>query len=155
MIDSTDTELAFDSRDERGTLEQCTGELLEATGDFGSSTLYGTVESSYADVFFPCALLALDEASGTIDADEEIACDFRIEGARVTSLFYTEDTFDPSDDFVGAWVAGFIEIDDAVSNVFLKGSAKGSVSTGNGSVMTGSNMKFIVVFEQEWPFGSV
>ncbi len=53
-----------------------------------------------ADVFLPRALLGFDESGSTVDADDETAGDFRVEGAGMTGLVDAEDAFEPGDDFV-------------------------------------------------------
>jgi hypothetical protein len=50
------------------------------------------METNDSNVFFTGSLLRLDETSGAVNADNETACDFGIEGAGVTSLLASTTT---------------------------------------------------------------
>jgi hypothetical protein len=67
-------------------LEERTGECLECAGELRFATGELVVEADDADVFFAGALLGLDEAGGSVDADDEAAGDFGVEGAAVARL---------------------------------------------------------------------
>ena len=75
------------------------------------------MEAGDADVLLAGALLGLDEAGGAVDADDEVAGDFGVEGAAVAGLFDAEDALDPGDDLVGGRVGGLVEVEDAVLQV--------------------------------------
>lgn len=68
-----------------------------------------------ADVFLPGALLRFDQSGRTVDADDEAAGDFRVEGTGMTGLLDTEDPFEPGDDFMGRGIGGFVQVDNAGS----------------------------------------
>lgn len=58
------------------------------------------------------ALLGLDEARRTVDADDEAARHFGIERAAVAGLVDAENAPQPCDDFVRRRVRGLVEVDD-------------------------------------------
>lgn len=87
LVDRSDTELTLDGGDERGTLEQGTGEGLESAGELGLAARQLVVEADDGNIFLSGALLGLDEAGGTVNADNQAASDLGIEGTTVTSLF--------------------------------------------------------------------
>ena len=67
----------------------------------------------------------------------------------------SEDSLDPGNDFMGTGVGRFVEIDDSVLQVVFKGPFKGSGACGDWSIVVGENVHFMVVFEEEGPFGAV
>lgn len=73
----------------------------------------------------------------------------------MTSLFYTEDALNPSNDFVRRRVGGFIQVGDTIANVFVDRAAQGGVAAGDWGVMAGANMKLVVILEEQRPAGSV
>lgn len=86
LVDGSDTQLTFDSGDQRRTLEQSTGKRLQGLGK-GSLTAWDlVVEADDSNVFFTSSLLRLDKTSGAVNADDETTGDLGIEGAGVTSL---------------------------------------------------------------------
>lgn len=86
LVDGTDTELALDGRDERGTLEESTGEGLEGARELGLAAGQLVVQTDDADVLLTSTLLRLDETGSAVDTDNQAASDLGIEGARVTGL---------------------------------------------------------------------
>lgn len=111
FVNGTDTQLTLDSRDQRRTLEERTGQSLHGAVEL----LFGldlVVQSQNTDVFFSCTLLRLDEASGAIDADNETASDFGVKSAAVTGLFASQNALHPGDDFVRRRVRRLVKIDD-------------------------------------------
>ena len=75
------------------------------------------MKASDTDVLFTGTLLRLDEPCSSVDADNEITRDLRVESSTVSCLLDTEDSLDPSDDLVRGRVGGFVEIDDTVPDV--------------------------------------
>lgn len=65
----------------------------------------------------------------------------------MTCLFNSEDSSDPSDDFVGGGVRGLVQIDDTVSDVIFDVALEGRATAGNGGVVTGTNVKLVVVLQ--------
>jgi hypothetical protein len=86
LVDGTDTELALDGGDQGWALEERAGEGLEGAGQLGLATGELVVETDDADVFLSGALLGLDEAGGAVDANNQAAGDFGVEGSAVASL---------------------------------------------------------------------
>ena len=113
------------------------------------------METSDAYILFSCSLLTFYQTSGTVDADDEIAGDLGVQGTGMTGLFDAQNTFDPGDYFVGRGVGGFVEVGYSVANILEEGAAEGGVSAGNWGVVAGSDVEFIVIFQEEGPFGGV
>ena len=70
LEDGADSKLTLDGRDQRGALEQSTGEGLEGLAKGKVSTGNGVMESNDTNVAFSSTLLGLDEASRAINAKE-------------------------------------------------------------------------------------
>lgn len=77
--------------------------------------LDGIVETENADVLLTGTLLRLDQASGTINADDQASSNLGIESTTVTSLLDTKDATDPGDDLVRGRVGGLVQVDDTIS----------------------------------------
>lgn len=150
FINCPNPELALDSRDQRGPLEDGTGEGFESTGDL-SDIGDSRMETGNADILLSSALLGFNKACGAVDADDEVSGDFGIESAAVTGLFDTEEALDPSDDLVGGRVGGFIEVEDAVLEVLSEGAFERGVTGGDGGVVSGADVETVVVFEEDGP----
>lgn len=86
LVDGTDTELALDGRDQRGTLEECTSQGLQSADELGLATGNLVVETDHADILLTGTLLGLDQAGGTVNANDQTTGDLRIKGTTVTSL---------------------------------------------------------------------
>jgi len=69
LVDRADTELALNSRNQRGTLEQCASQGLKGLSKSRLAAGNSVVEANAADVFLARTLLGLDETRGAIDAD--------------------------------------------------------------------------------------
>ena len=108
LMDRADAELALDSRNQWGALEQSTGQGLKSLSKSRLAAGNSVMEANAADVFFACTLLGLDETRGTIDADNlsesaglhkviksyrseltETASDLGIQSTGMTSLVNT------------------------------------------------------------------
>ena len=85
VVDSTDSELAFDGRNQRGALEESTSQGLESTGE-GRRVLEFVVESQDSNIFLSSTLLRLDQPRRTIYTDNETASYFGVKCSAVTSL---------------------------------------------------------------------
>lgn len=81
LVDGTDTQLTLNGGDERRTLEEGTGEGLEGASELGLAAGQLVVQTQDAHILLTRALLALDEARGTVDADNQTPGDLGIEGA--------------------------------------------------------------------------
>lgn len=154
FVDGPDAELAFDGGDQGGTLEDGAGEGLEGASNLGD-VRDGGVEAGDTDVFLPGTLLGLDEASGAVDTDDEVAGDLGVEGTGVAGLLDAEEALDPGDDLMGGRVGGLVEVDDAVFEVFREGAFEGGVTGGDGGVVAGADVEAIVVFEEDGPLRGV
>ena len=154
FVDGPNPELALDGGNQGGTLEDGAGEGFEGAGDLGDVGDVG-VEAGDADVLLAGALLGLDEASGAVDADDEVAGDLGVEGAGVAGLFDAEEALDPGDDLVGGRVGGLVEVEDAVFEVLGEGALQGGVAGGDGGVVAGADIETLIVFEEDGPLGGV
>ena len=65
----------------------------------------------------------------------------------MTSFLYSQNSFNPSNHFVGGRVGRFVEVDDPVSNVLLKRSLQRRATSRNRSVMPSANMQFVIVLD--------
>ena len=99
LVDGPHTQLTLDGRDQGRSLEESAGKGLERPRE-GLFIGQLVMESSDGNVFLSCALLRLDQPGRTVDTHNQTSSDFGVERARVTSLFDTEDTLEPGDDFV-------------------------------------------------------
>lgn len=89
LVDSSDTELTLDGRDQRRTLEQSTSEGLESASELSLTARQLVVEANDADVFLSGTLLGLDETSSTVNADNQTSSDLGIKSTTVASLLNT------------------------------------------------------------------
>ena len=92
LVDGSDTELALDGGDERGTLEESTGESLEGARELGLATGQLVVKADNADVLLTSTLLGLDETGSAVNADNQASSDLGVEGSRVTRLLNAAST---------------------------------------------------------------
>lgn len=99
LVDCSNTELTFYGRDQGRSLEESASQCFEGTRE-GLFVGECVVKAEYADVFFSCTLLGFDQTCCSIDTDCQAASDFWIECSRVTGLFATQYTANPSDYFV-------------------------------------------------------
>ena len=103
LIDCSDSELFFDSRDKGRALEARTFQRVDSF-----LKLLDLVETLMklddSDVLFTGRLLSLHESSGVVDAHYQTSSDFGVKSAGVASLFNFENFLNPGDDFVGGWV---------------------------------------------------
>jgi hypothetical protein len=136
LMDSTDTELTLDSRDQRRALEESSGQGLKGLGEL-LLRLDGVVEAENADVLLTSSLLRLDQAGGTVNADNQASSNLGIKSSTVTSLLDTENAADPSDNLVRRRVGGLVQVDDTVSIVY-EIKAKVLAKCGSGDHLTSS-----------------
>ena len=155
FVNRSDTELTLDGGDERGSLEEGSGEGFETPSESLFTIGDGIVESDDTDVFLSCSLLGLDESGGSVDTDDQTSSDLGIEGTGMTSLLASEDSLHPGDDFVGRRVGGLVEVDHSGFDVRGEVSLERGTSGGDGGEVGGSDEEFVVVFQQKGPLGSV
>jgi hypothetical protein len=86
LVDGTDTELTLDSRDQRGTLEERTGEGLQSADELSLATGNLVVKADNTDILLTSTLLGLDQTGSTVNADDETSSNLGIKGTTVTSL---------------------------------------------------------------------
>ncbi len=91
------------------------------------------------------SLLGFHKTSSPINANDETSSNFGIKSARVTSLVNFKNATDPSNDLMGRWVRGLIEVDDSVADIVVNVSLQRRRSSWNGSVMTSSHIQFVIV----------
>jgi hypothetical protein len=89
LVDSTDTELALDGGDERGTLEERTSEGLKSARKLSLAAGELVVKADDADVLLTSTLLGLDETCSAINADDQTSSDLGIKSTGVTGLLNT------------------------------------------------------------------
>jgi hypothetical protein len=105
--------------------------------------------------------------SSTIDTDNQTPCDLGIKCATVTSLLNTQNSADPSNDFVRGRIGGLyksninvchakgtannlvylVQINHAITNVFVERTFQRRAATRNRRVMTRTNIELIVVLK--------
>jgi hypothetical protein len=73
----------------------------------------------------------------------------------VTGLLNSEDSLDPGDNLMRARVRRLIQVDASVLQIILQRSLQGSRACRDGGVVVSENVHFMVVFEEEGPFGAV
>jgi len=152
FVNGPNPQLALDRRNEGRALKQRPRQRLHGPIE-GFDVVESGVEADHPHVLLPGRLLRLDETSGAVDADDEAAGDFGVEGAGVSGLFDAEDALDPGDDLVGGGVGGFVEVDDAGGDVVGEGAGEGGGAGGDGGVVGGADVEGRVVFEEEGPVG--
>lgn len=139
LVNGTDTQLTLDGGDQRRALEEGTGQGLEGTGELGLAARQLVVESNDGDILLSGTLLGLDQAGGTVDTDNQTTSDLGVKGSRVTGLLNTEDSLDPSDNFVTGGVRGLVQVDDTGANVRLEVAVHGRAAMVNGGEVTSSD----------------
>ena len=88
---------------------------LEDVSHLGNQglVLHHAMQAEDADVLLAGILLRLDQASGTLDANDQTASDLGVQRSAVAGLVHTQDSFDPGNDFVGRGVGRFVQVDEA------------------------------------------
>lgn len=99
LVNGSDTELSLDGRNERRSLEQSSSEGLNCGREL-LDICETVMKAQYGDVFLSSSLLRFDKTSGTVDANDETACDLGVQCSRVTGLLDPQDPPDPCYDFV-------------------------------------------------------
>ena len=147
LVDGANSELLLDSRDQGRALEASSGEGVE-----GLLKLLGLVELGVqledSNVFLAGALLGLDEAGGVVDAGDQAASDFGVEGARVASLLNLKDLLHPGNDLVGGGVGGLVQVDDSVVLEHVDGPVGGRIAAREGREVGGLDVEFVEVLKR-------
>jgi hypothetical protein len=151
LVDGSDTELTLDGRNQRGTLEERTGEGFESASELSLAARQLVVEADDGNVLLSSTLLRLDETSGAVNADNQASSDLGIEGTAVASLFASKNALDPGDDLVTGRVRGLVEINDTRADVGLEVALERRAAIGDGGKVTSSNQQFVVVLEEQRP----
>jgi hypothetical protein len=139
FVDGPDTQLALDGGNEGRTLEEGTGEGLEGASELGLAAGQLVMQTQHADILLTRALLALDEARGAVDADNQTSGDLGIEGTGVTGAVNAEDALEPGDDFVRGWVGWLVEVDDSRRDVRLEIALEWCAARGDWGEVAGAN----------------
>ena len=164
VVDAADTQLALHGSDQRRTLEQRARQLLQRLLQL-DLVVDGVVQADDRHVLLTRALLALHQSRGTVDTDDQAARDLRVQRTAVTGSLAAEDLLYPGDDFVGGGISGFVEVDASIAireveterlrNVLLDGTIQRRIAHGNGSVVVGAHIQFVVVLEEKRPLARV
>ena len=78
LVDGPDTELTLDGGDQRGPLEEGTGQGFEGTRKLGLAAGDLVMEADNSNIFLSGTLLGLDETSGAVNTDNQAAGDLGI-----------------------------------------------------------------------------
>ena len=113
LIDSSDSELLLDGRDQGWSLEAGALKRIESLLKL-LDLVNRLMQLDNCDVFLTSRLLSFDQAGGVVDAHDEASSDFGVESARVARLVDFEDFLDPGDDLVRARVRRLVQIDHTV-----------------------------------------
>jgi len=105
------------------------------------------MELDDGDVLFTSGLLGFDESGGVVDAHDEAASDFRIEGAGVTGFVDLQDFLDPSNDLVGRWVRWLVKVDNTVGLKNINGTVSGGVAAREGSEVRRLDIELVKVLQ--------
>ena len=110
-----------------------------------------------ADILFTSTLLGFDEPSCAIQADDQAACDLRIQSSAMSGLFnpvndqhlcllppraplnIPKHALNPRDHLMTGGIAGFVEVYDTGANEGFEVSLERSTSHGNWSKVSGSD----------------
>lgn len=169
---TANTELALDGGNQGRALEQGTGQGLEGTGDLGLAAGDLAVQACNTHVLLTGTLLRLDQARGTVNADNQTTSDLGIKGTRVTSLLDAvesqklvvfklcvlsridfleyggrdapKNALDPGNDFVRRRVRGLVQVDDTRADVRLEVAAQRRAAVGDGREVTGADLDWTV-----------
>lgn len=87
LMDGTDTELTLDGRDQRRALEEGSSKGLQSATELRFATRDLVVEADNTDILLTGTLLRLNQAGGTVNADDQTAGDLGVQSTTVTSLF--------------------------------------------------------------------
>jgi hypothetical protein len=147
LVNGSHTKLSLNSRNQRRSLEQSTGKVLKCAAQF-LLVLEGIVKPDNADVLLTSTLLGLDQTGSSVNTDNQTTGNLGIESTTVTSLLNTEDTLDPSNNFVTTGIGRFVEVDDTTGDVRLDIALQGRATSRNGSVMSATHKKLVVVLQQ-------
>jgi hypothetical protein len=86
LPDGTNTKLTLHGRDDRRSLEQGAGQMLQSSGEGSLTTFNLVMESNDADVFLSCSLLGLDETRRAVNANDQTTGNFGIERSTVSGF---------------------------------------------------------------------
>jgi len=124
LVDGPDSQLFLDGRNERRPLEAGAGERVERLLDL-LGLVHLAMELDDRDVLLTCGLLSLDEPGGVVQASNQAASDFWIEGATMARLTYLEKLLGPGHNFVRTRIRWLVEVDNAVLLQDVNGSVQG------------------------------
>ena len=113
LVDGADAEVPLDGSDQRGPLEEGTGQGLHSLVQL-LLVVERVVQAEDGHVLLTSTLLRLDQARGPVDAHNQAASDLGIQGSTVSGLFTPENLLDPRDDLVGGRVGRLVKVDDSV-----------------------------------------
>jgi hypothetical protein len=80
-----------------------------------------------------------------VEADDQAACDFGVEGAGVSGFFDVENLLDPGDDLVGAGIGGLIKVDHSVLEIIFQRALEWGGSCGDRGVVGRKDIHFVII----------
>lgn len=143
LVDGPDPQLTLHGRDERGPLEEGSGQGIDGLRQL-LDILEGVVQPEYCHVLLTGSLLRLYQTGGSVDADDEAAGHFRVKGTGVTSLLHSEDPPDPCYDFVRRGVGGLVQVDHAGLYVGLQVTFEGGAAVRDGGEVRGADEELVL-----------
>ena len=150
LVDGPNAQFFFNCGNKRGLLEDRTCQALNCVGKLGF-IVNMVMKFDHGNVLLTSGLLCLNQSSRVVDAHNQAASDLGVEGSGVPSFFHLKNVLDPGDNFVGRWVGGLVEVDNAVFLELFDRSGHGRPAVGQGSEVTGADVQLIVIFEEEGP----
>lgn len=105
-------------------LENCSSKLLYRFRQL-HLRFNGIMQSNNTHVFLSRTLLSFYQSSGSVQANNQAARHFRIQRTTMSCFFDSQNFFDPSHNFMGRWVRGFIQVNNTIFQIFLKRPFKG------------------------------
>ena len=160
FVNISDTELFLDSRDQRRTLEASASERVKCLLQFLHFVKL-RMQLYNSHVLLTSRLLGLHETRGIIDAGDQATSDFGIKSARMARLIDFEDLLDPGDDFMGAGVRRFVQVDHSILLQDVEWAFCGRKSAGQRREVGGFDVQFIEMLKRvrqlfaTWQAGSV
>lgn len=169
LVDSSDTELTLDGRNQRRALEQGASKGLEGTSELSLATRQLVVKADDGNILLSGSLLGLDQSSRSVDTDDQAARDLGIKGTTVTSLLDSvsisllairysvrraigipigeetagrhepKNSLNPGHNLVTRRVRRLVQVDDTRADVGFEITLQGRRSIGNGSEVAGSH----------------
>lgn len=133
FMDRSDTKLTLDSRNQRRPLEESASQGLKSSFELSLTTGNLVMETNDTDILLSGTLLGLDQASRTVNADDQATGDLRVESSTVSSFLrpakhamvlasgseylrekdynLPQNSLHPSDNLVTRWIGRLVKVD--------------------------------------------